>query len=171
MMNYQAENLRTLDARSARAMYPPHQIRCGIILVNTQNGHILTVREKARDDFIGDKIGLPKGVMEDKDRDFFECASREFREEIGIDLRDIDHCYTGTRVIFHNKYFHDIIILFVVLVKNDIVIEQSRVDSREIAECVWMSVADFLREDSERVPRYIRRLACYLLSVCEAQKK
>jgi 8-oxo-dGTP pyrophosphatase MutT (NUDIX family) len=167
-MNHSQDILRDLDARRARALYPPYNVRCGIALMNENTGSILVVRERARDDFCGNTLGIPKGMMINADRDFFACACREFREETGIELRDIDCHRADLRFVFHNEHFHDILVVFVVLVKSDIEIDESHVDAREISECFWASPTDLLEADARAtdisLPRYIRRLINYLIS-------
>lgn len=61
------------------------QIRCGIIAFNPSCENVICIQNKTMFDKYGVvQWGLPKGHMEEKDRNYSSCASREFKEETGI---------------------------------------------------------------------------------------
>lgn len=64
------------------------QTRCGIIAFNPSCEKVICIQNKAVFDRYGIiQWGLPKGHMDEKDRNYSSCASREFKEETGITHR------------------------------------------------------------------------------------
>lgn len=151
-------DLLTMDARAAHAT--PYRVRCGIILVRRDTGSLLVVREKPRADFVGNIIGIPKGALLNIDRDFFACASRELREETGIDLAKVPHSRVSARFVFNNRFFRDVLFAFVVLIDSARGLHL-KPDEREISECMWFTLRD-LEQNRATVPAYMVSLTNYL---------
>jgi 8-oxo-dGTP pyrophosphatase MutT (NUDIX family) len=165
--NVRLRNLRAMNVREMRALVPRHKIRCGILMINSVTGDILTVCEQKREDLNISILGVPKGTLDETDASLYACATREFREETGIDLARIENYRLNTRIIFYNQYFHDILVLFIIMVKTNIVINRATIDSYEIASCAWISPIELLRIDKRTtpvdIPKYLRRLLIYII--------
>lgn len=173
MSNLRLRNLRTMNVHEMRALVPQHKIRCGIIMINSTTGDILTVCEQQREDLNISVLGVPKGMLDETDTSLYACATREFREETGIDLARVEHYRPNVRIIFYNQYFYDILVLFIIIVKTNIIIDHSAIDSYEIANYAWISPMELIHIDKRAsstastssigVPKYLRRLLSYII--------
>jgi 8-oxo-dGTP pyrophosphatase MutT (NUDIX family) len=138
-------------------------------MINSTTGDILTVCEQKREDLDTFILGVPKGALDETDASLYACATREFREETGIDLARVKHCRPNVRVIFYNHYFYDILVLFIITVKTNIIINRATIDSYEIASYAWISPIELLhidkRTSSVGVPKYLRRLLTYMITM------
>jgi ADP-ribose pyrophosphatase YjhB (NUDIX family) len=85
------------------------QTRCGIIAFNPSCEKVICIQNKTMFDKYGVvQWGLPKGHMEEKDRNYSSCASREFKEETGIIHRLDQRCHLFKRV--NNTMYYPIIV-------------------------------------------------------------
>lgn len=157
-----------------RALTPRHNIRCGIVMINSTTGEILTVCEQKREDLGVFILGVPKGVLNETDTSLYACAIREFQEETGIDLARVHHYRLNMRFVFYNHHFHDILVLFVITVQSNIVIDRASIDSYEIAGYAWVSPIELMRIDCCKipinVPKYLHRLLVYIITAMRYRK-
>jgi 8-oxo-dGTP pyrophosphatase MutT (NUDIX family) len=154
-----ANDVLSLDLKNLSREYPNFNIRCGVILICEETGKVLTVREKARQDFTGNVLGVPKGSVKRCDRDYLSAALRELREETGIVLRDAK--IAGPEFIMFNHHFREIMFLFPIT--TSAIIEPTP-DAREISECCWMSIEEF-KNDQSCKSSYTQRLIANLYSL------
>ena len=112
--------------------------RCGVIAFNEDMTKVLCVCNKSMYEKYGfEQWGLPKGHMEEKDRVYSNCASRELFEETGIRYNIIQKSYVFKRI--NNTIYYPIVIKETPNLKQ--------VDNTEILKVEWKEIEELMNED------------------------
>ena len=114
------------------------ETRCGVIAFNEDMTKVLCVCNKPVYEKYGfEQWGLPKGHMEEKDRVYSICASRELFEETGVRYNIIQKSYVFKRV--NNTIYYPIIIKETSNLKP--------VDNTEILKVEWKEIEELMNEN------------------------
>lgn len=151
--------LDSLSIRALKTRFPGFNIRCGVLLIRAEDGRMLMVTEKPRDDFVGNLIGPPKGSIQRSDRNCADTACRELFEETGINItaQSLSQSY----FIFHHPYFREMLIVFIAIMSNA---PEPQPDGVEISECAWLSIDELKNKDN--MSAYTQRLINCLYTLC-----
>ena len=115
------------------------QTRCGIIAFNPSCNKIICVQNKRMFDKFGlVQWGLPKGHMEQKDRNYSSCASREFKEETGIIQRLEQRKHLFKRV--NNTMYYPIIVSDHVRISPKDTVEVMAAEWKKIDELATLGI-------------------------------
>ena len=113
-------------------------IRCGVIAFNPECSKVLCICNKSMFDRFGvEQWGLPKGHMEEQDKVYSNCASRELYEETGVRYNILQEKFVFKRI--NNTIYYPIII------KEKKNLKQ--VDDNEILKVEWKDVTNLMKED------------------------
>ena len=114
------------------------QTRCGVIAFNERMTKVLCICNKCIHDKYGyEQWGLPKGHMEETDKVYSKCASRELFEETGVRYNILQNKFVFKRI--NNTIYYPIII------KETSKLEQ--LDKKEILKVEWKSLEELKKED------------------------
>ena len=113
-------------------------VRCGVIAFNPECTKVLCICNKGMYDKFGiEQWGLPKGHMEERDRVYSNCASRELYEETGVRYNILQDKFVFKRI--NNTIYYPIII------KEKKNLKQ--IDKNEILKVEWKNINDLSKED------------------------
>ena len=113
-------------------------IRCGVIAFNPDCTKVLCICNKYMYDKFGiEQWGLPKGHMEQHDKVYSNCASRELYEETGVKYNILQDKFVYKRI--NNTIYYPIII------KEKKNLKQ--IDSNEILKVEWKNIEILMKED------------------------
>jgi ADP-ribose pyrophosphatase YjhB (NUDIX family) len=113
------------------------QTRCGVIAFNEHMTKVLCVCNRTLYDKYGlEQWGLPKGHMEETDKVYSNCASREFFEETGVRYNIHQKEFVFKRI--NNTIYYPIIIN-----ETD---DVKQVDDKEILKVEWKKLDDLMKE-------------------------
>ena len=114
------------------------QTRCGVIAFNEDMTKVLCVCNRIIYDKWGFELwGLPKGHMEEKDKVYSNCASRELFEETGVR-------YNINQTKFVYKRINRTIYYPIVLKEKR---NLKQIDKKEILKVEWKNVDELLKTD------------------------
>ena len=138
---------------------------------NDQYQVLLQRRSKNKDSYpdcydISSAGHIPSGF------DYVESAIRELKEELGIDAKEEELQYCGTRTIvmdskFWNKEYHDRQISNIYILMKDIESKDLTLQQEEVSEVIWMDFDECVKNvKKNRVPHCIYMEELSILSDC-----
>tara|TARA_B100000795_G_scaffold264859_1_gene245899 strand:+ start:120 stop:668 length:549 start_codon:yes stop_codon:yes gene_type:complete len=129
----------------------PH-IRCGGILLNPELTQVLLILNRYTLLKGQPKWGLPKGHI-DPNETYAECATREIKEETGIQLQIHEK---QPKIKINNTYY------FPMIINQKQHLNPIPTDTNEIAEAKWFPIEDIkiinTNRELGRVPEYKYRI-------------
>jgi 8-oxo-dGTP pyrophosphatase MutT (NUDIX family) len=145
--NFKERNLKQKRyfIRDSKSVHKPKQKSvkkrsCGVVLIN-EKLDVLIIQEKTSGQY-----GFPKGSIEDKDKSEKDCAWREVKEEVGIDLNSLKFKELGSK---RNNRMTMFILLLSESPKK--IVKQER----EIINYEWISLFDLTKDYRyEHIKRY-----------------
>ena len=114
--------------------------RCGVIAFNENMTKILCVCNKhIYDKYKFEQWGFPKGHMEEKDRVYSNCASRELFEETGVRYNILQTKFVFKRI--NNTIYYPIIL------KEMKTSKLKQIDNKEILKVEWKKTNELIKKD------------------------
>lgn len=148
-----------LSVKSIRKQFPRFNIRCGVLVIRAEDGKLLMVTEKPREDFGGNVIGPPKGSLKYYDKSCADAACRELYEETGFNISA--QSLLDSYFVFHHPYYREMMIIFIAVVLNA---PDPKPDGVEISECSWLSIDEL--KNKTNMSAYTWRLVNCLYTLC-----
>ena len=114
--------------------------RCGVIAFNENMTKILCVCNKhIYDKYNFEQWGFPKGHMEETDRVYSNCASRELFEETGVRYNILQTKFVFKRI--NNTIYYPIIL------KEMKTSKLKQIDNKEILKVEWKKTNELMKKD------------------------
>jgi len=114
------------------------ETRCGVIAFNENMTKVLCVCNKIIYDKCGFELwGLPKGHMEEEDKVYSNCASRELFEETGVRYNILQKKFVFKRI---NRTIY-----YPIIIKETNNLKQ--MDTKEILKVEWKNVDELIKEN------------------------
>lgn len=134
--DFKSEKYKHFNVKSTKLSMK--ETRCGVIAFDEKMEKVLCICNKCIYDKYGfEQWGLPKGHMEERDKVYSNCASRELFEETGVRYNIVQNKFVFKRI--NNTIYYPIIIKAQQ--------EFNQVDKNEILKVEWKSLDQLLKED------------------------